>query len=340
MRERIPFEERTVVAFGGDVLQRRRWDGSTDAFSEGNISTAIKFAADVCPKELIVTHGRSRSQWEELWRENIQKGYCFTPDEVARAVQIKVGGIMKNAIADDYLRYWRDVFVHETRVKIDPEHSSFTELVGVGPWATRSSHMRRGIDYRTLGKNPSGNGLWRERFPLLMPQNVLEKETIIAGVEARAEGSNNPKNIVVCGGGGGVPFFEKNGEYVPVRRKVMIDNFLTSAMIANFLKARVLAIITNEDGIYENYGTKNQKLIPKMTAEEAFQRIELNENGAGSMNLKIRAVAVFVRKLTGRVGVITSLENLERYAMAKRHADQNGLCCSYDFLKHATLVTS
>lgn len=334
MSESIPFDERTVIALGGNALEGVDSDGNQDVFCVENISTSMIAVADICPGELIVTHG-SGPQWGQLWNENIRENKGFYPDHIARMVQFRVGNIMKQIIEADNT-YWRDVFVHLTEVEVDPEHQSFNEPVkGVGNWNTRASHIREGIDFRNLRKSPEDNGLWREMVPSPLPQAIVDIETIIKGVEARFDGSDDPRHIVVCGGGGGVPVVKKNGVYVPVKKKVVIDKDLSSAIIADSADAKVFVIATKPDGFYENYGTDRARLIPQMSVAEAAQRVEENKNGEGSMNPKIAAAAAFVRAGIGRVGLITSLDNLKEYAEVRREG-----FLKYDFTRRATLITS
>ena len=88
----------------------------------------------------------------------------------------------------------------------------------------------------------------------------------------------------------------------------MIDKDLASALLAADLGAQVLAIVTDVDGVYEGWGTADQKLIERATPDELAR----TEFAAGSMGPKVKAACKFVEETGGRavIGSITRTQEM------------------------------
>jgi carbamate kinase len=86
----------------------------------------------------------------------------------------------------------------------------------------------------------------------------------------------------------------------------VIDKDLASALLAADLRADALAIVTDVDGVYLDWGTPEQRLIKRATPEEL-------SGGAfpeGSMGPKVRAACTFVER-TGGLAVIGSIADTQ-----------------------------
>ena len=102
-------------------------------------------------------------------------------------------------------------------------------------------------------------------------------------------------------------------EPVPAGRRLVgieavIDKDLASALLAADLKADVLAIVTDVDGVYADWGTPDQRLISRATPEE----LSTGEFAEGSMGPKVRAACRFVEQTGGKavIGSITDTQAL------------------------------
>lgn len=90
------------------------------------------------------------------------------------------------------------------------------------------------------------------------------------------------------------------------------DNDTLSALVAKELNADLLLMLSNVNGLYKNYKTKNQKLVA--IVEEITPSIgrlaknEKNENGTGGMPSKLKAA-----RLTTRAGIVTIVSNGIKY---------------------------
>ena len=82
----------------------------------------------------------------------------------------------------------------------------------------------------------------------------------------------------------------------------MIDKDLASALLAKDLRAEALAIVTDVDAVYDEWGKPEQRAIRRATPEALGD----SEFAAGSMGPKVKAACSFVEQ-TGGFAVIGSI---------------------------------
>ena len=90
----------------------------------------------------------------------------------------------------------------------------------------------------------------------------------------------------------------------------MIDKDLASALLAADLKADTLAIVTDVDGVYADWGTPDQRKIDRATPEE----LSTSEFAEGSMGPKVKAACLFAEQTGGSavIGSITETQQMLR----------------------------
>jgi carbamate kinase len=74
------------------------------------------------------------------------------------------------------------------------------------------------------------------------------------------------------------------------------------------VEAGVLVICTDVEGVYDAYGTPDQRLIDRLTPGEALEGLADGTFPAGSMGPKVEAAATFVGH-GGERAVICSLDD-------------------------------
>jgi carbamate kinase len=84
--------------------------------------------------------------------------------------------------------------------------------------------------------------------------------------------------------------------------EAVIDKDLASALLAKDLHADALAIVTDVDAVYVDWGTPQQRAVRRATPS-ALAGVEF---AAGSMGPKVRAACSFVEE-TGGTAVIGSI---------------------------------
>jgi carbamate kinase len=143
---------------------------------------------------------------------------------------------------------------------------------------------------------PGDDGSWRRVVPSPHPYSIVEGPVIRRLV---GEGV-----IVIASGGGGVPVVEEGPRLVGV--EAVVDKDLAAAIMAKDVEADTLLILTDVAGVFEGYGTADQRLLAELTAEDARRRVAAGEFGSGSMGPKVEAAAQFVES-GGARAVIAAL---------------------------------
>jgi carbamate kinase len=152
---------------------------------------------------------------------------------------------------------------------------------------------------------PDGD-FFRRVVPSPQPRRIFEIEAIKALLEKGC--------VVICAGGGGIPT-SYTDEAAPAGRRLegteaVIDKDLASALLAIDVDADVLAIVTDVDAVYADWGTPDQRAI----REASPASLAGSEFAEGSMGPKVRAACEFVER-TGRraaIGAIADTEALVR----------------------------
>ena len=113
--------------------------------------------------------------------------------------------------------------------------------------------------------------------------------------------------VVICAGGGGIPTMYAPGED---RRLVgieaVIDKDFATSLLSRELDADLFVMATDVDGVYEGWGTPDQRRIERITPAELRER----EFAAGSMGPKVSAAMRFVER-TGKRAAIGGLAEIE-----------------------------
>ena len=142
---------------------------------------------------------------------------------------------------------------------------------------------------------------WRRIVPSPNPLYIFNGKSIKHLV--------NFGTIVIAGGGGGIPSFnKKNGNLKGIDG--VVDKDKTSALLGRIIKANEYFIITDVDNIYLNYKQDNQEKIKSATAKEVEEWLKLGHFGIGSMEPKIKSALYFLKHHGSKV-VITSIEKIE-----------------------------
>jgi carbamate kinase len=88
--------------------------------------------------------------------------------------------------------------------------------------------------------------------------------------------------------------------------EAVIDKDLASELLAREVDADLFIMATDVDGVYDGWGTPDQRRLDRVTPDELRRR----DFAAGSMGPKVDAAARFV-EATGRPAAIGSLGDIE-----------------------------
>ncbi|NIS33404.1 MAG: carbamate kinase, partial [Actinobacteria bacterium] len=97
---------------------------------------------------------------------------------------------------------------------------------------------------------------YRRVVPSPEPLGIVEEVPVKRLIDQR--------DLVICGGGGGVPVTRGAGQIEGL--DAVVDKDLLAAQIAHTLNADFLLILTDVDGVYDAYGTPDEARIEETTA--------------------------------------------------------------------------
>lgn len=120
-------------------------------------------------------------------------------------------------------------------------------------------------------------------------------------------------NVVICGGGGGIPTMYLPGEDRKLTGvEAVIDKDLVSELLARELGADLFVMATDVDGVYLDWGKPAQRKLSQIPASG----LKTHSFAAGSMGPKVDAAIQFVER-SGKRAAIGSLEDIERIVEGK-----------------------
>ena len=115
-------------------------------------------------------------------------------------------------------------------------------------------------------------------------------------------------NIVIVGGGGGIPTIDVKGQYQGVDG--VIDKDFALSKLASKVEANMFIILTAVEYIYVNYNKPNQKKLTSVTIKELEQYIKEGQFAPGSMLPKVKAAIDFVNANPKNVAIIADLNKV------------------------------
>jgi carbamate kinase len=296
--------ERVVIALGGNALLQKGQEDTAEA-ARTSARRAAEVVADIAEQgwEVVVTHGNG-PQVGRILLQNERARRVVPPmplDICGAESQGQIGYLLQAAIGDVFYERGMDRSVATvlTLTRVPPDDPAFDEPTKpIGPYYTEeeASRLRRERGYHVAPA--PGDGGWRRVVPSPRPYSIVEAPVIRLLV---ADGV-----IVIAAGGGGVPVVEEGPRLVGV--EAVVDKDLCAAILAKDVEADALLILTNVDGVYESFGTPEQRLLSALSPEEAARRLDGGEFGAGSMKPKVEAATGFVEG-GGKVAIIAALED-------------------------------
>jgi len=296
---------RVVVALGGNALLRRG-EPLTAENQRLNARAACEALAPLALEhELVISHGNG----PQVGLLALQ-GAAYTEvapyplDLLGAQTEGMIGYLIQQELGN-VLPFEKHLATLLTQIEVDPDDSAFgnpTKPIGPIYTAEQASVLEQ---EKGWAFKPDGDSM-RRVVPSPLPKRIFGLQTIEVLLRDGA--------VVICAGGGGIPVMYTE-EAVPAGRRLVgieavIDKDLASALLAADLKAEVLAIVTDVDGVYADWGTPEQRLISRATPEE----MSAGEFAAGSMGPKVRAACTFVEQTGGRavIGSITDTQALLR----------------------------
>ncbi len=296
----------TVVALGGNAILQR---GERGTFEEQyrNVRATMSQVADlvVAGHKIILTHGNGPQIGATVIRHELarQTVPAFPLHACGAETQGFLGYIIQQALQSELASRGeeREVATVLTQVEVDRADSAFhNPTKPIGPFYTEAQ-KRKLLESRKdiVVREDSGRG-YRRLVPSPDPKMVREAKAIKILVESGA--------IVIASGGGGIPVARSGPELFGL--DAVIDKDLAAERLATSTGASQLAIMTDVQGVFLNYGKKNQQLLSKVEKKDLARYAREGHFASGSMGPKVEAVLRFLNN-GGKSAVIGYLGNLK-----------------------------
>jgi carbamate kinase len=307
MKQKIREGSVALVAFGGNAFTLQGDDYTVEnQRAAANVMCEKLLAVIERGYDLVITHGNGPQVGNLMLQRDLtnDKVPPMPLDILVAQTEGSLGYILQDELLN-HLRVHRTgkyVVTMITQVRVDRNDSAFQHPTKpVGPFYSASESAQ------LLADNPdwqmvedAGRG-YRRIVPSPKPKRIIQSNMIRSLVYSG--------NVVIAAGGGGIPIIkDENNRYVGV--EAVIDKDLTSAMLANDIKADLLIILTGVDKVYLNFGREDQEGLSHLNYSQAKQYLNEGYFPPGSMGPKIESALQYLEN-GGRRAIITNAENLE-----------------------------
>lgn len=286
-----------VVAVGGNTLLGRHGQ-ATAAEEVAVIERTARLLADALEAgcDLVLTHGNGPQVGNLLVQQESAPETPQHPlDVLVAETQAGIGYLLQQAL-DNESSEGTEALTLVTQVVVDPDDPAFASPTKpVGPFYTEAEASSKSFETRAVG---DGERSYRRVVPSPEPIAVVEADEIARLVERG--------NLVICGGGGGIPVVRDDG----LRGvEAVVDKDHTSRLLASELGAETLVLLTDVEYAYVNYGDPDQRPLREVSAADLRRHLDAGEFATGSMRPKVEACCRFVEG-EGERAVITTPERL------------------------------
>lgn len=291
--------KRIVIALGGNAL------GNSPEEQLRLVQKTAKYIVELADcYDIVVTHGNGPqvgmiNMAMEVSHEEIQTPSVAFP-ECGAMSQGYIGYHLQQSIQEELIRrnMRKNCVTVITQVVVDKKDPAFSNPTKpIGSFYTEQEAKKLEHERGYIFKEDAGRG-YRRVVASPEPQRILESKTIHLLLQN--------KNIVIAGGGGGIPVVPYYHRFKGV--DAVIDKDKTSARIAIDMKADVFLILTAVEKVCINYNTANEQKLDFLTPKMARQYMKTGEFKEGSMLPKIEACLLYLEKRRGGQALITSLD--------------------------------
>lgn len=294
---------KVVVALGGNALGKS--PAEQLELVKNTASSLIGLIG--AGNEVVISHGNG----PQVGQINLGMSYAaehgqsaaFPFPECGAMSQGYIGYHLQQSLQNELRKrgMTKDVATIVTQIVVDPADTTFQNPTKpIGAFYTKEEADSIAEDKGYIFKEDAGRG-WRQVVPSPTPKRIVELNSIKTLIEAN--------ELVIAGGGGGVPVVETEEGLKGV--PAVIDKDRSSALLADNVGADKLIILTAVDYVAINFNKPEQKNLEDISVEEAKKYIDEGQFAAGSMLPKVQACMSFVEGHPEREAIITSLSGLD-----------------------------
>ena len=293
-------KKKIVVALGRNAF------GDTFPQQRKAVMSAAKAIADLVEDnyQVVITHsngpqiGMFHTAMTEFSR--LDPKYTVAPMSVCGALsQGYIGYDLQNIIRTELLNrgIFKPVSTIITQVRVDPFDKAFshpTKIIGRYMTEEEANLEKKKGNYVTYEE---GKG-YRRIIASPKPIEIYEIDAIKALIDAN--------QIVIAGGGGGIPVLEQ-GTHLKGASAV-IEKDYTSELLAELIDADILLFLTAVEKVSIHYGSADEQILDAVSLDEAMDYINNGYFEAGSMLPKVETAIKFISSAPGRQCIITHVE--------------------------------
>lgn len=295
--------KKILIALGGNAIITEKQTGTYSEQIE-SVASTTRLLAELVLREyqIIVSHGNGPQVGNLL----LQHASAATlvpelPMDICGAQsQGQIGYLLQQQFKNhlEQMRIDKNICTIVTQTIVSANDPAFKNPTKpVGPFYSKEVAQKKksegfvykedaGRGYRRLVSSPQ---------PVALVELPIIKELFESG------------NIVIAGGGGGVPVVFNEHAYHGV--EAVIDKDKSSALLAAELDVDLFIILTGVDQIALHFNSAQQKNIEQMTIADARKYIQEGHFAPGSMLPKVEASIDFVQR-TKKKALITSPSSL------------------------------
>ena len=289
-----------LVALGGNALILKGQRGTIQEQFQ-NLRLPVRQIAALSERyRIIITHGNGPQVGHLLLQQEACQELPALPLEILVAQTEGQIGYMIESTLDEILMdmgiEFRPLVTLITYVVVDKDDPSFRQPTKpIGPGYTREEAKR--LPYPTMATSKG----YRRVVASPKPITIVEKREIKKLLEMDF--------LIICCGGGGIPVIREGRAFSGV--DAVIDKDLVSALLAEEVGADIFLIATDVSGVMINFGKPEEKLLRKLTLDEAIRYGRNGQFAIGAMEPKVEAAVRFVKN-TGKRAVISSIAEIEK----------------------------
>jgi len=297
-------KEILVLALGGNAImsESRTFDSQYKT-----VYNATKVIADLVANgyRIVITHGNGPQVGDTLFRHEYAKG--LVPPLPLFACVAETQGLLGSMIQLSLLNHFNKlgkrirVVSLISKVRVSPKDPAFknpTKPIG-------SSYTKDQLDAiielnSALAVKEIAPNEYRRVVPSPDPESIFEADAVKDLVKLGY--------VVIAAGGGGIPTISgRNTRFVDA----VIDKDLASERLATGINASRLVSLTDVDGVYVDYRSRNRRLLRRIRAIEIRKLLKKGEFEKGSMEPKVKAATRFVEN-TGNEAIIANLSEIKQ----------------------------
>ena len=292
---------RIVIAVGGNALLRESQRGTwAEQLSSARDVARAVVALHEDGHEVILTHGNGPQVGTLMLQHAMGEPQvpALPLHALGAMTQGELGYLLQTGIAEVDPRVPTATVL--TRVLVDERDPAFNHPTKpVGPFYSEEEAYRLSRE-RGWRVGPDAGRGWRCLVASPRPVEILELEQIRALAERGA--------VVIAGGGGGIPVVRRDGVLAGVA--AVIDKDRCSAELGVALGAELLVLLTAVPCVVQDFGTRWERPLHRLSVAQARALREAGEFPPGSMGPKIESAESFV-EAGGRAAIITEAACLQ-----------------------------